>query len=112
LVSSTWLYLQPDRIAIEVALQRFRETKFVAMEYVGSDSEQTSLAALERRRLRASPVGSRFGITQAEYRRAQRIGVDCFVYAAAGRCSNGGFLKTKRRQSPGRKRELPPFNRR
>jgi hypothetical protein len=35
-VSSTWLDLQPEREAVETALQRLRETKFVGMEYFGS----------------------------------------------------------------------------
>lgn len=32
-VSSTRLHLQPQRAAVETALQRLRETKFVGMEY-------------------------------------------------------------------------------
>ena len=43
-VSSTWLDLQPERAAVETALQRLRETKFVGMEYFGSRGEDTRLA--------------------------------------------------------------------
>lgn len=34
--SSTWLDLQPERAAVEKALQRMRQTKLNGMEYFGS----------------------------------------------------------------------------
>jgi hypothetical protein len=47
-VSSTWLDLQPERAAVETALQRLRETKFVGMEYFGSRDEDTRRARKDR----------------------------------------------------------------
>ena len=46
-VSSTWLDLQPEREAVEKALQRLRETKFVGMEYFGSWDEDTRTMSLD-----------------------------------------------------------------
>ena len=43
-VSSTWLDLEPERQAVERAVQRLRETKFVGMEYFGSRDENTPSA--------------------------------------------------------------------
>jgi hypothetical protein len=45
-VSSTWLDLEPERKAVEQAIQRLRETKFVGMEYFGSRDETTRRASL------------------------------------------------------------------
>ena len=50
-VSSTWLDLQPERLAVEKALQRMRQTKLNGMEYFGSSNETTrdvSLKEVER----------------------------------------------------------------
>jgi len=47
-VSSTWLDLQLERAAVETALQRLRETKFVGMEYFGSRDEDTRCARKDR----------------------------------------------------------------
>lgn len=46
-VSSTWLDLGPEREAVEQAVQRLRETKFVGMEYFGSRDETTRRASLD-----------------------------------------------------------------
>jgi hypothetical protein len=47
-VSSTWLDLQLERVAVETALQRLRETKFMGMEYFGSRDEDTRRARRDR----------------------------------------------------------------
>lgn len=44
---STWIDLQPERRAVERAVQRLRETKFVGMEYFGSRDETTRRASLD-----------------------------------------------------------------
>src|ERR1044072_1506573 len=46
-VSSTWLDLEPERKAVEQAVNRLRETKFVGMEYFGSRDEGTRHASLD-----------------------------------------------------------------
>ena len=84
-VSSTWLDLQPEREAVETALQRLRETKFVGMEYFGSRDEttrQTSLDEVDRSRVYVGIIGGRYGsgITEAEYRRALALNLPCFIY--------------------------------
>jgi Domain of unknown function (DUF4062) len=71
-VSSTWLDLQPEREAVEAALQRRRETKFVGMEYFGSRDESTRHASLdeeERSQVYVGIFAGRYGsgITEAEY---------------------------------------------
>ena len=45
-VSSTWLDLRPEREAVERAIQRLRETKFVGMEHFGSRDGATRAASL------------------------------------------------------------------
>jgi hypothetical protein len=84
-VSSTWLDLQPERRAVETALARLRETKFVGMEYFGSREEaplEVSLAEVETSNLYLGIMGGRYGsgITEKEYRRAHELGLPCFVY--------------------------------
>jgi hypothetical protein len=84
-VSSTWLDLQPERQAVEAALQRLRETKFVGMEYFGSRDEttrQVSLDEVDGARVYLGIIGGRYGsgITEDEYRRARELGLPCFVY--------------------------------
>lgn len=84
-VSSTWLDLEPERKAVEQAIQRLRETKFVGIEYFGSRDETTRRAALDdvdRGSVYLCIVGSRYGsgITEAEYDRARKNGIPCFVY--------------------------------
>jgi hypothetical protein len=84
-VSSTWLDLQPERKAVEAALQRLRETKFVGMEYFGSRGESTHRASLDevdRSQVYVGIFGERYGsgITEAEYRRACERGLPCFIY--------------------------------
>lgn len=84
-VSSTWLDLQPERKAVEVALQRLRETKFVGMEYFGSRDEITQRASLDevdRAQVYVGIFGGRYGsgITEDEYRRARHLKLPCFIY--------------------------------
>ena len=84
-VSSTWLDLQPERQAVEAALQRLHETKFVGMEYFGSRDEatrQTSLDEVDRSRVYVGIIAGRYGsgITEDEYRRARELNLPCFVY--------------------------------
>jgi hypothetical protein len=84
-VSSTWLDLQPERNAVELALQRLRETKFTGMEYFGSREETTlhaSLDEVDRSQIYMGIIGGRYGsgITEAEYHRARARGLPCFIY--------------------------------
>ena len=84
-VSSTWLDLQPDRQAVETALQRMRETKFIGMEYFGSRDETTQRASLDevdRSQVYVGIFGGRYGsgITEDEYRRARALDLPCFPY--------------------------------
>jgi tetratricopeptide (TPR) repeat protein len=84
-VSSTWLDLQPERTAVEEALARLRETKFIGMEHFGSRDETTrdvSLQEVEPADLYVGIVGGRYGsgITEAEYRRALELKLPCFIY--------------------------------
>lgn len=84
-VSSTWRDLQPERKAVETALQWLRETKFVGMEYFGSQPDtpkEVSLAEVDRSDVYIGIFGGYYGsgITEAEYRRAQERGLPCFIY--------------------------------
>jgi len=84
-VSSTWLDLQPERQAVEAALHRLHETKFVGMEYFGSRDEttrRTSLDEVDRSRVYVGIIAGRYGsgITEDEYRRARELKLPCFVY--------------------------------
>jgi hypothetical protein len=84
-VSSTWLDLQPERKAVEAALQRLRETKFVGMEYFGSRHESTrgaSLVEVDRSQVYVGIFGGRYGsgITAEEYRRSRELNLPCFIY--------------------------------
>jgi len=84
-VSSTWLDLQPERKAVEQAVQRLRETKFVGMEYFGSRDETTRQASLDdvdRGNLYVCIVAGRYGsgITEAEYERASELVLPRLVY--------------------------------
>ena len=86
-VSSTWLDLQPERVAVEQAIQRLRETKFVGMEYFGSRDETTRNASLDdvgRSQIYIGIFGGRYGsgITEAEYHRA-RGRLHCRIYFKA-----------------------------
>ncbi len=87
-VSSTWLDLQPERAAVEQALNRFHEAKFIGMEYFGSRDETTRTASLDevdRSELYIGIFGARYGsgITEAEYRRAREHQIDCLIYFKA-----------------------------
>jgi tetratricopeptide (TPR) repeat protein len=93
-VSSTWLDLEPERKAVEQAVQRLRETKFVGMEYFGSRDENTRRASLvevdhtaesNTRGVYVGIFAARYGsgITEDEYRRARKLGLPCFIYFKA-----------------------------
>ncbi len=87
-VSSTWLDLQPERQAVEHAIQRLHETKFIGMEYFGSRDETTRLASLDevdRSQVYVGIIGGRYGsgITADEYRRARLRHLPCFLYVKA-----------------------------
>lgn len=84
-VSSTWLDLELERKAVEIALARLGETKFIGMEHFGSREEttlKTSLAEVDRSDLYLGIVAGRYGsgITAAEYRRAREQGLHCLLY--------------------------------
>jgi len=84
-ISSTWLDLKPERSAVEVMMQRFRETKFIGMEYFGSRDETTrqiSLAEVDKSDLYVCVVGGRYGsgITEDEYDRARKRNLPCMIY--------------------------------
>jgi tetratricopeptide (TPR) repeat protein len=84
-VSSTWLDLKPERKAIESALQRIRQTKFVGMEYFGSREENTQRASVDevgRSNVYVGIIAGRYGsgITEDEYHRARLHGLPCFIY--------------------------------
>ena len=84
-VSSTWLDLQPERHAVEDAINRMNAGKFVGMEYFGSrpeTTEGTSLDEVDRTDIYVGIIGGRYGsgITEKEYRRARERDMPCFIY--------------------------------
>lgn len=84
-VSSTWLDLQPERVAVEKALQRMRQTKLNGMEYFGSRDETTcavSLKEVDRSDVYVGIIGGRYGsgITEEEYLRASGKKLPRFIY--------------------------------
>lgn len=98
-VSSTWLDLQPERAAVERALNRFHEAKFIGMEYFGSRDETTHRASLDevdRAQLYIGIFAGRYGsgITEAEYRRARERKLDCLIYFKAETSIAPEFCKT------------------
>src|SRR5205807_2496573 len=71
--------------AVEVALARLRETKFIGMEHFGSRTEDTrevSLLEVGPADLYVGVIGGRYGsgITEDEYRRALELKLHCFLY--------------------------------
>jgi hypothetical protein len=84
-VSSTWIDLQPERRAVEVALGRLRETKFIGMEHFGSRDDsprEASILDVDPTDLYVAVIGGRYGsgIVADEYQRARELGLDCFIY--------------------------------
>src|SRR6476661_1611403 len=84
-VSSTWHDLQPERQAVEMALGRLSETKFIGMEHLGSREEtplKASLSEVDKADLYMGIIAGRYGsgITAAEYQRARELGLDCLFY--------------------------------
>jgi tetratricopeptide (TPR) repeat protein len=98
-VSSTWLDLQPERDAVEVALQRMRETKLIGMEYFGSRDDTTrtvSLEEVDRSHYYIGIFGARYGsgITEDEYRRARSNNIPCRIYFKADRTIDAAYRET------------------
>lgn len=84
-VSSTWLDLQQERLAVEKALSRIHQTKLKGMEYFGSRDETTrevSVKEVDRSDVYVGIIGGRYGsgITEEEYRRARQKKLPCFLY--------------------------------
>ncbi|HST54050.1 MAG TPA: DUF4062 domain-containing protein [Pyrinomonadaceae bacterium] len=84
-VSSTWLDLASERIAVRDAVLRMKETQFVGMEYFGSRDDTTRQASLDdvdRSSIYVGIFAARYGsgITEAEYRRARSRGLPCLIY--------------------------------
>jgi hypothetical protein len=84
-VSSTWLDLQPERQAVEDAINRMSAGKFIGMEYFGSRPENTERASIDevdRADIYVGIIGGRYGsgITEKEYRRARERELPCFIY--------------------------------
>src|SRR5262249_35045460 len=84
-ISSTWLDLQPERQAVEDAINRLSGGKFIGMEYFASHPETTeraSLDELDKAVLYVGIIGGRYGsgITEKEYRRARERNLPCFIY--------------------------------
>ena len=109
-VSSTWIDLQPERVAVERALNFLRETKLNGMEYFGSQAEDTrdvSLAEVEKSDLYIGVIGGRYGsgITEAEYDRAMQLSLKCFVFFK----DPAGLDKTAVDEQPEKHNELARF---
>jgi hypothetical protein len=84
-VSSTRLDLEPEREVIDQLLRRFKDAKFVGMEYFGSDDPTTreaSLKAVGDSDVYVGIIGGRYGsgITEAEYDAARARQLPCLVY--------------------------------
>lgn len=84
-VSSTWLDLQPERAALQNALHRMEEMRFVGMEFFGNRPDDTHAASIDQVDacdVFIGVIGFRYGsgITEAEYRRARELGLPCFIY--------------------------------
>ena len=84
-ISSTWKDLQPEREAVEKALDRMRDTYFVGMEYFGSRPDtprDVSLAEVDRSDVYIGIFAHRYGsgITEAEYRRSRERDIPCLIY--------------------------------
>jgi hypothetical protein len=67
-VSSTWSDLQPERTAIERALNFLRETKLNGMEYFGSQAEDACGASLDRVRSSLTRVSKGLPNASSVYR--------------------------------------------
>src|SRR3954453_8235943 len=84
-VSSTWEDLQPERLAVERALNRLGGAADVGRESFGSRSEaphDASLDEVDRSDIYVGIFGFRYGsgITEDEYRRAGDRGIPVLVY--------------------------------
>ena len=88
-ISSTWVDLREEREAVEQILHRLRQTRFVGMEYSGSQDDDTrtaSLADVDRCDIYIGIVGHRYGsgITEDEYWRARERRLPCLIYIKDG----------------------------
>jgi tetratricopeptide (TPR) repeat protein len=102
-IGSTWLDLQPEREAVEDALQRMGDSGFVGMEYFGSRDETTrevSLKEVDRSHVYVGIFAGRYGsgITEAEYRRARERNLPCFIYFKAESAITLDKYEQKQRQ--------------
>jgi len=91
-VSSTWLDLQPERQAVDKALQRMRDTRYQGMEYFGSREDaprDVCLAEVDRASVYVGIFAHRYGsidpdsgssLTELEYRRARNRSIPCLIY--------------------------------
>ncbi|MDQ2885309.1 MAG: AAA-like domain-containing protein [Chloroflexota bacterium] len=84
-ISSTWQDLQPEREAVERALNRMQDTSFTSMQYFGSrhdTPEQFSVMEVERCDIYVGIFAHRYGsgITEKEYRCARARNIPCLVY--------------------------------
>jgi hypothetical protein len=103
-VSSTWLDMERERVAVEHALKRFREVKFQGMEYFGSrpqGAQAESLAEVDRSALFVGIIGGRWGsgITHDEYVRARELGLPCLLYVKTGPLAQDDEPAARERQS-------------
>src|SRR5262245_57175090 len=95
-VSSTWMDLQPERRALMDALNRMEEMRFVGMEFFGNrpdDTHDASIDQVDKCEVFVGIIGHRYGsgITEAEYRRARKLGLPCFVYFKRGEAPDPGL---------------------
>src|SRR5262245_52890713 len=109
-VSSTWLDLKPEREIVDKLLRRFDDTKFIGMEYFGSDEGTTRAASLEavnKCELYIGIIGGRYGsgITEAEYDAARAANLDCLVYVKAA----AGIKEEERDKEPEKRALLETF---
>jgi Effector-associated domain 7/Domain of unknown function (DUF4062) len=91
-VSSTWVDLQPERKAVELALHQMQDAEFNGMEYFGSRSDEAKsvcLAEVSRSRVYLGIFAHRYGsidtesgksMTELEYRQARSIEIPCLIY--------------------------------
>jgi hypothetical protein len=91
-ISSTWVDLQPERQAVERALQRMSSTSFVGMEYFGSrpgTPKDACIAEIDQCDVYIGIFAHRYGaidpesglsFTQLEYRHAQERGLPFLIY--------------------------------
>jgi hypothetical protein len=90
-VSSTWVDLQPERLAVERAIHEM-EARYGGMEYFGSRDDtpkEVSLAEVARSTIYLGIFAHRYGtvdkesgcsLTELEYQKATGLGFPCLIY--------------------------------